>query len=82
MRALLLTLALLSGGAQALELERLRLPAEAGHQVYNFQEQGSWRVWARSEAGFRRSQIWLQRRDEQGRWLIVQLRNGKLQRVL
>lgn len=53
---------------RALQPERLRLPGESGHQVYNYQEQGPWRVWARSEAGFKQSRIWLQRRDADGRW--------------
>lgn len=55
-------------GAEALEVEQVRLPAEAGHQVYNFQEEGPWRVWARSQAGFKASQIWMQRRGADGRW--------------
>lgn len=54
--------------AQALAVERVHLPGEAGHQVYNYQEQGGWRVWARSAAGFKASQIWLQGRAADGRW--------------
>lgn len=68
MRFLVALLAGLALSAQALEIERLRLPGEAGHQVYNYQEQGDWRVWARSAAGFKASQIWLQRRTAGGSW--------------
>jgi hypothetical protein len=67
-RFLAAVLACVALGAQALEIERLRLPGEAGHQVYNLQEQGPWRVWARSAAGFKGSEIWLQRRGDDGRW--------------
>lgn len=64
----LLLSASLPAGAQALAIERVHLPSELGHQVYNYQEQGEWRVWARSAAGFKASQIWLQRRAADGRW--------------
>lgn len=52
----------------ALQVERVPLDEDARHQTYNFQQQGDLRVWARSGAGFKASQIRLQRRV-QGRWL-------------
>lgn len=52
--------------AVPLRVERLSLEA-ADEQAYNFQEQGDWRIWARSAAGFRQSRIWLQQRRD-GQW--------------
>lgn len=75
MPALLLLLgALLDAGTghaeTALRVERLSLEA-ADEQAYNYQEQGDWRVWARSATGFRQSRIWLQQRRD-GHWLAPQ----------
>jgi hypothetical protein len=70
--SLLLLAATLQASAQPaqppLVPEPLALPAGAAEQVYNFQEQGGWRVWARSAAGFRGAQIWLQQREGTGAW--------------
>lgn len=62
--------------AQALEVERIDL-GEGGEgsgqlQAYNLQEAAGWRVFARSEAGFKRSQIWLQRRTAGGDWAAAE----------
>ncbi len=70
--SLLLLAATLQASAQPAQPELipepLALPAGAAQQVYNFQEQGGWRVWARSAAGFRGAQIWLQQREGRGAW--------------
>lgn len=60
--------------AQPLSIERLPLGEGPSEQVYNFQEQGDWRLWARSAAGFKGSRIWLQRRDQgsSGSWAAPQ----------
>jgi hypothetical protein len=53
--------------AHAVTLERVELGDSApGIQAYNLQETAAWRVFARSEAGFKRSQIYLQRRQASG----------------
>lgn len=46
-----------------LTIERVPLDEPADQQSYNFQEQGDWRLWARSAAGFKGSRIWLQQRS-------------------
>lgn len=60
----------------ALEVERIDL-GEGGEgsgqlQAYNLQEAPGWRVFARSEAGFKRSQVWLQRRSAGGAWAAAE----------
>lgn len=56
--------------AAPLTIERVPLDEPADQQTYNFQEQGDWRLWARSAAGFKDSRIWLQQRSgsSQGTW--------------
>jgi len=49
--------------ATGLQIERVDLGDSApGVQAYNLQEAREWRVFARSEAGFKRSRIFVQRR--------------------
>lgn len=56
----------------ALQVERVDLDDEApGVQAYNLQETGELRVFARSEAGFKRSRILLQRRQGD-RWGVAE----------
>jgi hypothetical protein len=53
----------LGASAQALTIERVELGDSApGIQAYNLQETADARVFARSQAGFRQSQILVQRR--------------------
>jgi len=67
MRLLPTLLLLLALPAKALSLEPLPLTEAPDEQAYNYQEQGALRVWARSQAGFKASRIWLQRRVD-GQW--------------
>ncbi len=61
----------MSAGAQRLSVEPVDLGTDDGAetQVYNLQELPQWRVFARSEAGFKRSRVLVQKR-EAGRWLL------------
>ncbi|MFN3304558.1 MAG: hypothetical protein ACK44A_12645 [Roseateles sp.] len=47
--------------AAGLAVERMDLGAGPGEQVYNLQEQGDVRVFARSAAGFREARVFMQR---------------------
>ncbi len=67
MRLLPTLLLLLALPVRALTLEALPLTEGPDEQAYNYQEQGELRVWARSQAGFKASRIWLQRRVD-GQW--------------
>lgn len=54
--------------AASLQVERVDLGDSApGVQAYNLQEARGWRVFARSEAGFKRSQVFVQRQVA-GQW--------------
>lgn len=67
MRLLPALLLLLALPVHALTLEVMPLTESPGEQAYNYQEQGALRVWARSQAGFKASRIWLQRQVD-GQW--------------
>lgn len=55
--------------AMALVVERVKLPdADPQKQTYNLQETPTLRVFARSAAGFKQSQIFWQRRGPGGAW--------------
>ena len=58
-----------TNAANTLTVERVELPgADAQIQTYNLQETPALRVFARSAAGFKQSQIFWQRRDPSGAW--------------
>ncbi|WP_416762637.1 TolB family protein [Roseateles sp. So40a] len=58
-----------TAAARELVVERVDLPgSEAGTQTYNLQETATLRVFARSEAGFKASRIFWQRREAIGAW--------------
>ena len=59
----------LAAPAAALVVERVELPGAGPQtQTYNLQETASLRVFARSAAGFKQSQLFWQRRDSNGGW--------------
>ena len=64
--------------ATGLQIERVDLGDSApGVQAYNLQEAREWRVFARSEAGFKRSRIFVQRPRSRRGWTSGALGVGR-----